>query len=80
MLVFVHYQGSIDITDLIYDGYSKFSDLSQHQIDKLRIKHRLKVVQVRTKVIKLGLKVVQVRSRSNRTLHHFARVPRSSRA
>ncbi|KAK2144685.1 hypothetical protein LSH36_737g04030 [Paralvinella palmiformis] len=36
---------SIDITDLIYDAYSKFSTISPQQIDKLRMKHRLRVVQ-----------------------------------
>ena len=39
-------QTSIDITDLIYEAYSKFGTMTNQEIDKLRVKHRLKVVQV----------------------------------
>lgn len=39
-------QTSIDVTDLIYEAYSKFGTMTNQEIDKLRVKHRLKVVQV----------------------------------
>jgi hypothetical protein len=39
-------QWSLDIVDLIYESYSKFGDkISNQDISKLRLKHRLKVVQ-----------------------------------
>jgi len=39
-------QWSVDIVDLIYDSYSKFGDkLSNQDINKLRLKQRLSVVQ-----------------------------------
>ena len=38
---------SIEIDDLMYNAYSKFGDITNQHIDKLRLKHRLKVVQVR---------------------------------
>ncbi|ELT95953.1 hypothetical protein CAPTEDRAFT_186677 [Capitella teleta] len=38
-------QTSIDVTDLIYEAYSKFGTMTNQEIDKLRVKHRLKVVQ-----------------------------------
>jgi len=40
------WQTSKDITELIYDAYSKYSDITNVQIDKLRLKYRLNVVQV----------------------------------
>lgn len=36
---------SKDISELIYDAYSKYSDITNVQIDKLRLKYRLNVVQ-----------------------------------
>ena len=39
-------QWSVDIVDLIYNSYSKFGDkISNRDISKLRLKHRLSVVQ-----------------------------------
>ena len=39
-------QWSVDIVDLIYDSYRKFGDkISNQDISKLRLKHRLSVVQ-----------------------------------
>ncbi len=40
------FQSSVDITDLIYEAYTKFGDISSQHIDKLRLKYRLRVVQV----------------------------------
>ena len=36
----------MDITDLIYDAFAKFGEITNQQIDKLRLRHRLSVVQV----------------------------------
>ena len=43
--------GTTEITDLIRDAYSKFHEITNQQIDKLRLKYRLKVVQVGTDLI-----------------------------
>ena len=46
MINFDSLQSSTDVSDLIHDAYSKFGHISNAQIEKLRLKHRLKVVQV----------------------------------
>lgn len=38
-------QKTIEISDLIYDSYSKYGFLTSNTIEKLRLKHRIRVVQ-----------------------------------
>ena len=45
-------QTSIEIDELMYVAYSKFGDITNQQIDKLRLKNRLKVVQVSSETFK----------------------------
>lgn len=49
MLLFQTKESSIEIADLIYHAYAKFGDITNQHIDKLRLKYRLKVVQVNIK-------------------------------
>ena len=39
-------QSSIEVSELIYVAYDKFGHITTNDIDKLRLKYRLKVVQV----------------------------------
>ena len=47
MIVFFTFQPSIDVCDLIDESYRRFGHVNNQDIDKLRLKYRLKVVQVK---------------------------------
>ncbi len=42
----LYFQSSSEIVDLVKSAYANFGEITNQQIDKLRLKHRLKVVQV----------------------------------
>ena len=45
--ILINFQTSIDVCDLIEESYKKFGHIENSQIEQLRLKYRLSVVQVK---------------------------------